>query len=126
MSNQALALCNLERYEEALVCFEKAIVLDARDPDLWQNKGVTLCRLKRDREAIVCFVKAADVSPPQRQVFFKEVISRLREQTNGGEEESELVKLMMKKMLKPSTYMKPFAKSNLEEYSFKTLNVKLN
>lgn len=51
--NKGLSLYRLERYEESLKYYEKAIELGYRKSIL--NKGISLSELNREHEAIICF-----------------------------------------------------------------------
>ena len=51
------------KFEEALSCFEQALLKDQNDPDLWNNKGVALRSLGRYDEAIECFNKSLEIDP---------------------------------------------------------------
>jgi Flp pilus assembly protein TadD len=55
-----------EQYEEAINCYDKAIVLDPNDPDLHSDKGLSLYQLSRFTEAIKSFNKAVDLDPKNR------------------------------------------------------------
>ena len=50
-------------YNEALNSFEQAILLNQKDPDLWNLKGITLRSLGRYNEAIECFNKSLEIDP---------------------------------------------------------------
>ena len=50
-------------YNEALNSFEQAILLNQKDPDLWNFKGVTLRSLGRYDEAVECFNKSLKIDP---------------------------------------------------------------
>jgi tetratricopeptide (TPR) repeat protein len=52
-----------EAYEEALVCYEKALEIDPMYSDAWNNHGVTLRRLERYEEAIISLDKALKFNP---------------------------------------------------------------
>ena len=51
------------KYEEALDCFEKILVSNPNDPDIWNKKGVALRSLGRYDEAIESFNKALEIIP---------------------------------------------------------------
>jgi len=51
------------QYEDALSCFEQAIVMNANDPDLWNYKAVVLRSMGRNEEAIECFNKSLKIDP---------------------------------------------------------------
>lgn len=51
------------QYDDALNLFQKAIVLNRNDPDLWNLKGIALRSLGRYNEAIECFNKSLEIDP---------------------------------------------------------------
>ena len=51
------------QYEDALNLFQKAILLNRNDPDLWNLKGISLRSLGRYNEAIECFNKSLEIDP---------------------------------------------------------------
>ena len=51
------------QYDDALNLFQKAILLNLNDPDLWNLKGITLRSLGRYNEAIECFNKSLEIDP---------------------------------------------------------------
>ena len=51
------------QYDDALNSFEQAILLNQKDPDLWNLKGITLRSLGRYDEAIECFNKSLEIDP---------------------------------------------------------------
>jgi len=51
------------QYDDALNLFQKAILLNRNDPDLWNLKGVALRSLGRYNEAIECFNKSLEIDP---------------------------------------------------------------
>ncbi len=50
-------------YDDALNSFEQAILLNQKEPDLWNLKGVTLRSLGRYNEAVECFNKSLELDP---------------------------------------------------------------
>ena len=50
-------------YNDALNSFEQAILLNQKDPDLWNLKGIVLRSLGRYDEAIECFNKSLEIDP---------------------------------------------------------------
>ena len=54
------------RFDEALGFFERAIALDAEDPDLWNRAGVALRSLGRYDESVRCFEKSLKLDPRDR------------------------------------------------------------
>ncbi len=51
------------KYDDALGCFEQALLLNQDDPDLWNNKGVVLRSLGRYEESMECFNKSLEIEP---------------------------------------------------------------
>jgi len=51
------------QYGDALNLFQKAILLNRNDPDLWNLKGIALRSLGRYNEAIECFNKSLEIDP---------------------------------------------------------------
>jgi tetratricopeptide (TPR) repeat protein len=52
-----------KEYEEAIKNYDKAIELDPKYSDPWNNKGISLAILGKDEEAIECFDKALAIDP---------------------------------------------------------------
>lgn len=50
-------------YEDALSCFEQALISDPNNPDLLNKKGIVLRILGRYDEAIECFNKSLSIEP---------------------------------------------------------------
>ncbi len=53
----------MERDEEAVECYDKAIENDPNYADAWFNKAMTLEDLGRSEEAEKCFFKAEELDP---------------------------------------------------------------
>lgn len=51
------------KFDEALGCFEQALLLNQNDPDLWNYKGVALRSLGRYEESMDCFNKSLKIDP---------------------------------------------------------------
>lgn len=51
------------QYQEALGCFEQAIILNPKDPDLWNFKASSLRSMGRYEEAIECFNRSLEIDP---------------------------------------------------------------
>jgi tetratricopeptide (TPR) repeat protein len=56
-------LFNAQKYEEAIVCYDKAIELDPQNDRAWSHKGKTLRYFGRSEEAIACYDKAIELNP---------------------------------------------------------------
>ena len=62
-SNLGFALFNLERYEEARACCEKALALKPDFPMAQRNLGNALLHLKRGEQAVAAFTRAIELKP---------------------------------------------------------------
>ena len=51
------------KFDEALGCFEQALLLDQNNPELWNYKGVALRSMGRYNDAIECFNKSLEIDP---------------------------------------------------------------
>jgi tetratricopeptide (TPR) repeat protein len=71
---RAFVLERLNRHEEALLEYEEALVLDAKDPMLYSSMGRLLAHLKRHAEALSAFdqaiVRAREQSSPSTEVAY--------------------------------------------------------
>jgi tetratricopeptide (TPR) repeat protein len=63
MIKKGMSFLNDGKYEEALDCFEKILVTNPNNPDIWNKKGVALRSLGRYNEAIESFNKALEITP---------------------------------------------------------------
>ena len=50
-------------YDEALSFFEQSLIIDPKDPDLWNLKGTALRSMGRYEEAIESFNKSLEIEP---------------------------------------------------------------
>lgn len=55
------------KFEEALGCFEQALLLDQKNPELWNYKGIALRSIGRYDEAIECFNKSLEIDPRDKK-----------------------------------------------------------
>jgi tetratricopeptide (TPR) repeat protein len=62
-TNIGLDLNDLDRFEEALIAFDKAIEINPNKGDIWIFKGISLGHLGRTEEAFVAFDKAIEINP---------------------------------------------------------------
>ena len=51
------------QYQDALGCFEQAIILDQNDPELWNFKAISLRSMGRYEEAIESFNRSLELDP---------------------------------------------------------------
>jgi Flp pilus assembly protein TadD len=50
-------------FDKALDLFQQAILLEQKDPDLWNLTGITLRSMGRYNEAVECFNKSLSLDP---------------------------------------------------------------
>jgi Flp pilus assembly protein TadD len=55
------------KFEDALGFFEQALLLDQKNPELWNYKGVALRSIGRYDEAIECFNKSLEIDPRDKE-----------------------------------------------------------
>ncbi|BAZ04016.1 tetratricopeptide repeat protein [Calothrix sp. NIES-3974] len=60
---QANTLYDLNRYEDALQAYNKALEMRDNFPQAWYGKGKVLSALKRDREALAAYDRAIQLEP---------------------------------------------------------------
>lgn len=68
--NIGLDLNDLDRFEEALVAFDKAIEINPNRGDIWTFKGISLGRLGRTEDAFAAFDKAIEINPKDEFACF--------------------------------------------------------
>jgi tetratricopeptide (TPR) repeat protein len=66
-NNKAIALSALNKYEQAIQCFDKVIELNPDDHKGLYNKGMALFKLHKYDEAIKFFRKSITIYPNDRQ-----------------------------------------------------------
>jgi tetratricopeptide (TPR) repeat protein len=57
-NNKGTMLAELQHYETAIYCFEKALEIDSQFVDAWYNKGFVFSKLNNFDEAVRCYDKA--------------------------------------------------------------------
>ena len=80
----------LERYEEALVAYDKAIALQPEDAESWRNRGAVLSELQRYEEAIASLSQAISIQQNLRNLTTtdSEAIAVGEPNTNGSKKQS--------------------------------------
>ncbi|CAD8201269.1 unnamed protein product [Paramecium octaurelia] len=56
------ALNRLNKYQEAIECYDKAISINSKNDNAFCNKGLTLHNLKQYSNALVCYNQALSIS----------------------------------------------------------------
>ena len=78
LEKQGIEFSDLEKYEDALTCFEKAIELSSNNNDLsdaWTEKGFVKEKLKDFDSAIFCQTKAIEFNPKNADAWYMKGVS---------------------------------------------------
>jgi len=57
---QGLWVIRPEEYEEAIMCYDKALDINPKYANAWYNKGLALYKQKKYEKAIMCYAKDLD------------------------------------------------------------------
>jgi tetratricopeptide (TPR) repeat protein len=76
-SNRGIALCELDRYADAVASFERGLALNPRYPEAWSNRGVALTKLRRFDEALASHDRALAIDPGYAEAHYNEAHLRL-------------------------------------------------
>ena len=58
LNNKGVSLYNLEKYHEAISCFDRILVLNPNAGQVLKNKGDALTKLQRHADAERCYKRA--------------------------------------------------------------------
>lgn len=61
---------HLERYQEALICFNEALKLDCSDDFAWYNRGNILEYLERYEDAVASYELALNINPQDEATWY--------------------------------------------------------
>ena len=83
-NNECLTLINLNRFDESIECYDKALKINPRNVKAWNNKAFALHNLNRLDEAIECYDEALKIDPNfisalQNKAFALRTLNRLEE-----------------------------------------------
>jgi len=67
---KGISLGKLEKYHEAVVCFDRALEINPRLSEAWYNKGIAMRRLERYHEAIACYDMILKMNPRQPEAWY--------------------------------------------------------
>src|SRR5271157_4331218 len=68
--NKGRALYKLNKSDEAITAYDKAIIINPQDSDAWENKGTTLAKLGKFYEAIKAYDKAIEIDPQHSNAWY--------------------------------------------------------
>jgi len=77
LSNRGAALRRLDRIEEALADYDRALALAPNGVETWNNRGVALAALNRHGEALAAYDRALAMNPQHLTARFNRGLSRL-------------------------------------------------
>jgi len=60
---------------QGIKCFNKALKIDPRNINVWNNKGVCLLSMGRYQDAIECFEKAIEINPKYMLAWINKCIA---------------------------------------------------
>jgi len=69
-SNKGVSLDNLDKFQEAIACYNRALEINPMDADVWSNKGTALYKLGKLQEAVDCFDRALDINPRLAEAWY--------------------------------------------------------
>lgn len=67
--NKGVSLRSIGRFDEAVICYDKALEIDPRFAGAWSNKGADLGRLGHFHDAILCINKALEIDPRSKSAW---------------------------------------------------------
>ena len=68
-----------DKYEEAVICYDKAIKIDPKNAEAWRGKGESLAMISA-KKAMICFDRLIELKPADVRAWaWKEMLSRLLE-----------------------------------------------
>ncbi|MDR0895328.1 MAG: tetratricopeptide repeat protein [Prevotellaceae bacterium] len=67
-------LYDVQKYEEGIICYDKALELDPQNDLTWNSKGNALRSLGRYEDAITCYDKAIELNPKNDALLFKGIL----------------------------------------------------
>ena len=68
--NRGISLAGLDRREEAIESYDKAIAINPDYHQAWSNRGLSLLYVKRFEEAIESFDKALEINPDDASTIY--------------------------------------------------------
>ena len=90
--NKGISLVELEKYEDAVTCYDKAATIDANDSLIWYNRGVALTQLEKYDDAILSYEKAIEISPGYGDAWYNKA-ELLKHKGQDAEAETCFIKV---------------------------------
>jgi tetratricopeptide (TPR) repeat protein len=60
----------MNKYNEAIQCYDKALEINPRDAKAWNNKGLAYADMNKYNEAIQCYDKALEINPRDAEAWY--------------------------------------------------------
>jgi tetratricopeptide (TPR) repeat protein len=98
LNNKGTAVAELEKYNEALSCYDKALEIDPNGAHIWCKKStVLLTNLAMYEEAIEQFDEALGINPGHADSWYYRACSKVKkgDTDNGLSELKKQLKLIM-------------------------------
>ena len=90
--NKGISLVELEKYDDAVTCYDKAATIDANDSLIWYNRGVALTQLEKYEDAILSYEKAIEISPGYGDAWYNKA-ELLKHKGQDAEAETCFIKV---------------------------------
>ena len=68
--NKGISLVELEKYNDAVACYDKAVIINASDSLIWYNRGVALTQLEKYDDELLSYEKAIEISPGYADAWY--------------------------------------------------------
>ncbi len=69
LNNLGNAFSSEEKYQDAITCYDKALIINPKMEKILYNKGITLAELGKHNEAIICYDKALEINPKRVEAW---------------------------------------------------------
>jgi tetratricopeptide (TPR) repeat protein len=79
LEQQGAILGKLNRFETAIVCFDKALEINSQDSDAWYMKAYVEGKLARKREVLKSYRKFIELAPAHNEERVQVANKRLHE-----------------------------------------------
>src|SRR3972149_4841392 len=74
-NNKGNALVENSMYADAIKCYDKALEINPKLPEVLNNKGLALARTERQLEAIECYDKGLEIKPGDMEIIYNKGIA---------------------------------------------------
>jgi tetratricopeptide (TPR) repeat protein len=78
LNNEGVALYKLGKLEEAISCYDKALMANPVLAQAWCNKGLALYEIGRIEESVICLDKALEIKPEYKEAWHYKGLALLK------------------------------------------------